>query len=150
MRVSELMSRNVVTIEPSGSCLEAVARMHRARIRHLPVVERDGTLVGIVTDRDLRHYLFSASSEIGNVSVDTLLREVPVSAVMSKPVVTVGSHDDRMAAARLMLEDKLGSLPVVAGGRVVGMLTETDLLRQIVRADAECTPACAEIIVSYP
>jgi CBS domain-containing protein len=152
MRVSELMTRNVVTIGPSESCLEAVARMYRARVRHLPVVELGGALVGIVTDRDLRHHLFSGRvfREIGSSTVDTLLRAVPVSEIMSKPVVTVGPHDDLADAARLMLEDKLGSLPVVEAGCLVGIITETDLLRQIVRADARCSPECAEIIVSYP
>ena len=58
MRVRELMNRNLVTVAESSSCHEAVKRMHRARVRHLPVLSADGTLVGVVTDRDLRHYLF--------------------------------------------------------------------------------------------
>lgn len=57
MRVKDLMSRQVLTIGASDSCLDAVARMHRARVRHLPVVNDQGYLVGVVTDRDLRHYL---------------------------------------------------------------------------------------------
>ena len=57
MQVRELMSRQVVTIGTGDSCLEAVTRMQRSRVRHLPVVSREGLLVGIVTDRDLRHPL---------------------------------------------------------------------------------------------
>jgi CBS domain-containing protein len=49
-----------------------------------------------------------------------------------------------------MVEEKVGSLPVLENGRVVGMLTETDMLREVVRADATCAPECAEIIISYP
>lgn len=152
MRVSELMSRQVVTIGPSESCQEAVARMYHARVRHLPVVEREGRLIGIVTDRDLRHHLFSPRvfPELGTLSVDVVLKAVPVSEIMSAPVVSVGQDDDLLAAARIMLEDKVGSLPVVDGGRVVGILTETDLLRQICRAGASPSPECAEIVVSYP
>jgi acetoin utilization protein AcuB len=151
MRVSDLMSRDVATVGVADSCQEAVARMVRRKIRHLPVVERDGRLVGVVTDRDLRHRLFEprVMKEIGTVSVDQILKTVPVKDIMSAPVVTVGPQDELETAARVMLEDKVGSLPVVENGRVVGIITETDLLRQIVRADA-CSPECAEIVVSFP
>ena len=151
MRVSDLMSQDVATVGVADSCQEAVARMVRQKIRHLPVVERDGRLVGVVTDRDLRHRLFEprVMKEIGTVSVDQILKTVPVKDIMSAPVVTVGPQDELETAARVMLEDKVGSLPVVENGRVVGIITETDLLRQIVRADA-CSPECAEIVVSFP
>jgi CBS domain-containing protein len=152
MRVSEVMSRNVVTIEGSDSCRDAVTRMHRARVRHLPVVDRDGHLVGIVTDRDLRHRLFNPGvfHEIGTVAVDSLLAAVRVREIMSAPVVSIESQADLEDAARLMLEDKVGSLPVVEEGRVVGILTETDLLRRIVDADERCRPELECIVVSYP
>jgi CBS domain-containing protein len=145
------MSRNVVTIGTSDSCLEAVARMHEARVRHLPVVDKQGALLGIVTDRDLRHHLFSPRvfNQVGTMAVDVLLKTVPVTAVMSSPVLSVESDDEVVEAARVMLEDKVGSLPVVENGRVVGIVTETDVLRQICRADG-CTPDVAEIVVSYP
>jgi CBS domain-containing protein len=151
MHVRELMSRDVATVGVSDSCQDAIAWMAKRKIRHLPVVERDGTLVGIVTDRDLRHHLFKPQvfKEIGAVTVDALLKMVPVKEVMSAPVVTVGPEDSLDVAARTMLEDKVGSLPVVEKGRVVGIITETDLLRRIVRADA-CSPACAEIVISFP
>ena len=152
MRVSDLMSRQVVTIGPSDSCQEAVARMYRARVRHLPVVDQEGRLVGIVTDRDLRHHLFSPRvfQEVGTLSVDIVLKAVPVSEIMSIPVVSVDADEDLLEAARMMLEDKVGSLPVLQGGRLVGILTETDMLRQICRADCAPSAECAEIIVSYP
>jgi CBS domain-containing protein len=69
---------------------------------------------------------------------------------MSRPVDCVNAGDELLDAARIMLEDKVGSLPVVEGGRLVGILTETDLLRQICRADSIPSAECAEIIVSYP
>jgi acetoin utilization protein AcuB len=152
MRVRELMNRNLVTIRDSSSCQEAVARMHRARVRHLPVVGRDGALVGIVTDRDLRHHLFAPNvyKELGATSVDLLLSAVTVSQIMSAPVVTADASDHVADAARIMLEDKVGSLPVLEGGRLVGIITETDLLREICRADASCSPEVTDIVVSYP
>jgi CBS domain-containing protein len=146
------MNRNLVTIRDSCSCQEAVARMHRARVRHLPVVGAQGELVGIVTDRDLRHHLFAPHvyKELGSTSVDLLLSAVTVGQIMSMPVVTTDASDHVADAARIMLEDKVGALPVLEGGRLVGILTETDLLREICRADASCSPEVTDIVVSYP
>ena len=122
MKVRQLMSRNVVTVGPSDSCLEAVARMHRARVRHLPVVDAMGDLIGVVTDRDLRHHLFDPRvyQQVGTIAVDILLKAVPVSDIMSSPVLSVESDDEVVEAARIMLEDKVGSLPVLENGRVIG------------------------------
>ena len=152
MQVSELMSRDVVTIGLSDSCHAAAERMCRGKIRHLPVVGEGGTPEGVVTDRDLRHHLFASGvfQEIGSVSVQTLLKAVPVKEIMSAPVVSISPAADVEVAARLMREHKIGSLPVVAAGKLVGILTETDLLRQIVRADAWCCADVECIVVSYP
>lgn len=152
MRVSELMSRGVRTIGAWESCQEAVGVMSRGGLRHLPVVDRDARLAGIVTDRDLRHRLFAPGvfRAIGTVSVESLFRDITVREVMSAPVVTVRPDDELATAAGLMLEKKVGSLPVVdGGGRVVGIITETDLLRQIVKADSGAREV-ETIIVSYP
>lgn len=151
MDVKDLMSREVVTIEETASCHEAVKRMGQHKIRHLPVIGADGTLRGIVTDRDLRHQLFAPNvfNHIGAIPVERLLEAVPVERIMSTPAIAVRPDDSLENAARLMLEDKVGSLPVVESGRVVGIITETDLLRRIVGAEACCT-AVEEIVISFP
>jgi CBS domain-containing protein len=145
------MNRNLLTISESSSCHEAIGRMHRARVRHLPVLSDDGTLVGVVTDRDLRHYLFRphVREDIGATSIEVLLKAVTVDEIMSAPVLTVDAADEVTDAARMMLEDKVGSLPVTEGGRLVGIITETDLLREICRVDAGCSPEVTDIIVSH-
>ena len=152
MKVRELMSRNVMTVGPEDSCLEAVARMHRSGVRHLPVVDPMGELIGIVTDRDLRHHLFARHvlEEVGTIAVDALLKGAPVSEIMSSPVLSTDADDDLIEAARVMREDKVGSLPVVDAGRVIGIVTEMDVLRQICRMDQTCPRDIAEIVVSYP
>ncbi len=111
-----------------------------------------GDLIGVVTDRDLRHHLFDPRvyQQVGTIAVDILLKAVPVSDIMSSPVLSVESDDEVVEAARIMLEDKVGSLPVLENDRVVGIVTETDVLRQICRADQSCPPEVADIVVSYP
>lgn len=152
MQVRELMSRDVVTIGPTESCLDAVVRMQRARVRHLPVLNRDGQLVGVVTDRDLRHHLFSSRvfGTLGATPVDVLLDGVRVAEIMSTDVMTVEAGAEVGEAADTMRKHRVGSLPVMDRGRMVGIVTEVDILRQVVRTDAARAPECAEIIVSYP
>ena len=118
MKIADLMTPNIETIRGTDSCHDAAARMCRAKVRHLPVVDDTGRLVGVVTDRDLRHRLFSPPvfRAIGTVPVETLLK-VPVAAIMSAPAATTNAHDELEAAARRMLEDKIGSLLVVDRGR---------------------------------
>jgi acetoin utilization protein AcuB len=152
MRVKDIMSRPVVAIAPGASCQDALRRMHEARVRHLPVIEQQGPLVGVLTDRDLRHYLFTSGvyPQLGAIPVDALLGGVCVREVMSAPAIAIQADVDVAEAAQRMRKDRVGSLPVVDGQRVVGMLTETDLLRHVCRIDASTAPEVAEIVVSYP
>jgi acetoin utilization protein AcuB len=151
MKVRQIMSDRIVTIADTATCHDAVEKMVRERVRHLPVVTRHGSLCGIVTDRDLRHYLFEPETfqQVGTVRVEKLLKSMPVSRLMSAPVITVDADEPLERAARVMLEGKLGSLPVMDKGRLVGIVTETDLLRRIVGDDACCADV-AEIVVSFP
>jgi CBS domain-containing protein len=151
MQVKQLMSTSVVRVPESTSCHDAVGLMARNRIRHLPVVDRNGRLCGVVTDRDLRHHLFTPEvfGTIGEVPVERLLSAVAVRDVMSSPAVCVGPDADVQEAARAMVEGKLGSLPVVEDGRLVGIVTETDVLRRILGEDACCADV-GTIVVSYP
>jgi acetoin utilization protein AcuB len=109
-----------VTIAESSSCRDAVARMHRARVRHLPVLNGDGALAGVITDRDLRHHLFSPPvyHAIGRSQIDTLLQAARVSDIMSAPAVTVESSQDIAEAAGVMLRD--WSAPVCGADALCG------------------------------
>jgi acetoin utilization protein AcuB len=152
MHVKQLMSQDVVSVGPGESGRDAVGRMARARVRHLPVVNRDGGLVGIVTDRDLRHYLFlpHVFERLPERRVDALLDSVRVAEVMSTDVLTVEPETSVTDAVALMRAERVGSLPVVSDGRLVGIITETDMLRHVVGTESICSSECAEIIVSYP
>ncbi|HEX3177612.1 MAG TPA: CBS domain-containing protein [Methylomirabilota bacterium] len=151
MTVRELMSEGVTTVDDGTTAHDAVERMMRRRVRHLAVVDKRGGLRGMVTDRDLRHYLFEPTvlKQIGSITVESLLKGAPVARMMSTPPITIEASEPLENATRLMLERKIGSLLVLDHGRLVGILTETDILRRIVGEDACCADV-ETIVVSYP
>lgn len=135
MRVRDLMTANPITVTPDTSVVDARAQMNRARIRHLLVTE-DDRLLGIVTDRDIRLNLPSPATSLSVWELNYLLARLTVREVMTKSVITVDAARDAREAGRLMLDHRIGALPVLDRGRLVGILTETDLVRAFVRSGA--------------
>jgi acetoin utilization protein AcuB len=134
MHVRELMSGALVTVRPNTPVLDARHLMVEKRIRHLLVTSEDGLLQGIVTDRDIRLNLPSQASSLSVWEMNYLLMRLEVAKVMTASVITVGPDREARDAAQLMLDHRIGALPVVDGGRLVGIVTETDLLRAFVRS----------------
>lgn len=132
MKIGELMTANLITARPATPILEARALMLRSRIRHLPVTEDDGRLVGIVTDRDIRLNLPSQATSLSVWEINHLLTKLTVGEVMTRAVITVGPQREARDAAVLMLGHAVGALPVMDGGRLVGIVTEADILRGFV------------------
>ena len=104
--------------------------MRLGRIRHLPVVD-DTCLVGIVTQRDLLHAAVSSLLETDRASERAWLRNIRVNTVMTARVFTVPPSVPLETAVEIMIEKKIGCLPVVDDGKLVGLLTETDCLRHL-------------------
>jgi acetoin utilization protein AcuB len=129
--VKEWMTQPVTTIGADAPVRQAAELMKTRQIRHLPVVENDGRLIGIVTDRDLRQMIFDPMIHERLGDVVEALGGLTVRDIMTWAVITVRPDSGIRQAARLMREQKVGALPVVEAGRVVGMLTERDLLRAL-------------------
>jgi CBS domain-containing protein len=110
--------------------LQARQRMVDERIRHLIVVEHD-RVVGIVTDRDIRLNLPSPATSLSVWEINFLLAKLTVGAVMSSAVLVVESERPIAEAARLMIDHKIGALPVVDDGQLVGIITESDFVRAV-------------------
>jgi len=132
MNVSTLMTAPAITTSPDMPVVEARQLMVDKRIRHLLVTE-DGKLLGIVTDRDIRLNLPSPATSLSVWEINYLLARLTVASVMTKPVITVDPRRDARSAAELMLYHKIGALPVIDGATLLGIITETDLLRAFVK-----------------
>jgi acetoin utilization protein AcuB len=128
MHVRELMTPNPITVGPDMPVLEARQIMFDQRIRHLLVVG-DDRLQGMVTDRDIRLSLPSQATSLSVWEVNYLLARLTVGKVMSTKLITIGPSSAAADAARLMLKHRIGGLPVVDWGRVIGIVTETDIVR---------------------
>lgn len=127
-RVREVMTPAPVSIAPEAPLAAALAAMREHEIRHLPVVDADGRFVGLVTDRDLRQASFARFRSLTEIS-----RDVMVQDVMTCGVVTIDPRATVARAATVMFERRIGSLPVVENGQLVGILTERDLLKLLMR-----------------
>jgi len=138
MKVRDLMSADPIAVSPDTTVFDARQTMLKERIRHLLVTEGQ-RLLGIVTDRDIRLNLPSQATSLSVWEVNYLLARLTVEEVMSTGVIIIGPDQNARNAARLMLEHKIGALPVLDGGRLIGIITETDVLRAFAR-----TPEPAE------
>jgi acetoin utilization protein AcuB len=131
MQVEKRMKSDPITVSPEDSFRHAMTLIRQRGIRHLPVVE-DGRLVGIVTDRDLRQASPSPATSLEVHELHFLLERVRIREIMTTKVHTVTPDSPIEEAARLMLRYKIGGLPVVQGESLVGILTETDILKAFV------------------
>jgi acetoin utilization protein AcuB len=129
MLVRERMSKNPYTIQADTPVEEALKRMRENRIRHFPVLDKDSQLVGIVTEQDLLYASPSPATSLSIYEIQYLLSKLTVGEVMTKDVATVTEDMPVEDAARIMADRKIGSLPVVRGGQLVGIITETDLFK---------------------
>jgi acetoin utilization protein AcuB len=127
MLVRDKMTRDVITVTPDQSLRMAKERLRKHGIRWLPVV-RDGTLVGIVTDQHVRQAWASPATSLSTHELLRLLEQVMVEEVMTPHPPTVTPETPLPEAARLLHDRGTGGLTVVEGVRVVGIITESDLL----------------------
>ncbi len=130
MRVEAAMSKDVCTATPKMHMEQAIELCQSEAVRHLPIVE-GGTLVGMISDRDLRFGLGQEiiSDMLAQDEGRLEIPQTPLSALMSMEVVTIGADEPLTRAAEVMLEHGFSALPVLHGGKLVGIVTSTDVLR---------------------
>lgn len=133
MKISEIMSERVVTIDQREPVIAAARLLKRMNLGALPVTDRSGKLVGMLTDRDIVVRCVAAGGDP---------REMTVGDIMSRGVVTASPESEVSDAARRMGRGQVRRLPVVEGGKLVGMLSLADMAR---RCDMEAAAALADI-----
>jgi acetoin utilization protein AcuB len=143
MIVREFMTESPVAVRPDTPLPEAAALMKRGHFRRLPVVREDGQLLGIVTDRDIKHAMPSDATSLSIWEIHALIPNISIAEIMTRPVHTVLETAPLAYAAQSMLDHKIGGMPVMRGDRVVGMLTATDVLRAFLQTQGRLEPRVA-------
>ena len=128
MLVDERMSHRFISIPPEMSVPEALALFRKSRIRRAPVM-KEGKMLGIVSETDLLNASPSPVSTLSVWEMNYMMSKVTVKQVMTKKVITVEVGTPIEDAARIMVDAKIGGMPVTKAGKVVGIITETDLFK---------------------
>jgi len=129
MLVEERMTRNPITVKPDTSLFDALKIMRDNKVRRLPVLDKNGKLVGIVSEKDLLYASPSPATSLSVWEINYLTAKITVNELMTKQPVTVCEDCPMEEAARIMVDNKVGGLPVVRGEQLVGIITETDIFK---------------------
>jgi acetoin utilization protein AcuB len=129
MLVYERMSKRPLTIKPDAKVDVALKRMRDEKVRRFPVVNEDGKLVGIVSDKDLLYAAPSPATSLSIYELHYLYSRITIEQVMTRKVITVNEDAPLEEAARIMVDNKVGGLPVTRDGQLVGIITETDIFK---------------------
>ena len=130
--VEDVMSTKVVTLQRNEKLSVADEVMKQERIRHIPILDGDGALCGIITQRDLFRGIILRSLGYGSRAEEKMLDMLSIKDAMHEDVITTTPDTPLAEAARTMLENKIGCLPVVDGERLSGLLSEADFVKQFV------------------
>ncbi|MDR2617527.1 MAG: CBS and ACT domain-containing protein [Treponema sp.] len=134
MIISRVMTKNPIFIRPDMTVNEARSLMDKEKIGHLPVLDKNNSLTGLVTRKDLLKAGPSAATSLDMYEISYLLSKMTVKEVMEKSVITVKEDEVVEEAARIMADRGVGCLPVMRGSLLVGIITDTDLFRVFVNA----------------
>jgi CBS domain-containing membrane protein len=131
LQVRDVMSREVHTVKRNDELGIADALMKQERVRHLPVLDGDGEVCAVVSQRDLFRGALLRALGFGSRAEELMLKQVAVKEAMSSEIQTTAPGTPVADAARLMIERKIGCLPVIENGKLVGIVTETDFVRLV-------------------
>jgi len=129
MLVHERMSKHPITVTEDTPIAQALKVMRDEKVRRLPVLDKKGKLAGIVSERDLLYASPSPVTSLSIYEIHYLLAQITVKEIMTRDVITVTEYTPLEEAARIMADNKIGSLPVVRNGKLVGIITESDLFK---------------------
>jgi len=126
MLVRDIMTTDLTTLSEDEVLLDATLILARGGFRHIPILN-DKKLVGIVTDKDVKHYTPSILSGIPPEEYNRLMATTPLSKIMTRNPITIESGKTVYEAAQILYDHRIGCLPVVEGGELKGIITSTDM-----------------------
>ena len=129
MLIGKRMTKNPITVTKDMPVDKALQLMRKEKIRRFPVLDKKGNLVGMVAEKDLLYASPSAATTLSIYEVAYLLSRITVGDVMASDVITAGEDVPLEEAAAIMADNQIGALPVVRDGKLVGIVTETDLFK---------------------
>lgn len=129
MLIKERMSRHPITVTPDTSLFDALRIIRDEKIRRLPVLDSAGKLVGIISEKDLLYASPSPATTLSIYEMNYLISKIKIKELMTTRVITVEDDCPLEEAARIMVDNNISSLPVMSGGTLVGMVTESDLFK---------------------
>ncbi len=129
MNVGHCMTKNPITIAADVTVSDARALMRAKKIHRLPVTDKSGKLIGIVTSADLDHAAAPPATSLDMYELHYLISKMTVESVMARKLLTVNEDLPVEEAARIMDDNRIAGLPVLRGGALVGIITESDLFR---------------------
>ncbi len=140
MLVKDRMTSPVLTITPDVSIQDGLASMRNDKVRRYPVVDKNGKMIGIVTESDLLNAKPSEATTLSMWEISTLLSKITVERVMTKDVITTAEDCPIEEAARVMSDNQISALPVMRGKSLVGMITEMDIFHILLELMGARTP----------
>ena len=127
--VQAWMRTEILTLTEEASMMDAINLTRKHNIRHIPIVRNGGTLVGLVSDRDIKKFSPSILNAKDPGEFQEVLEKTPVGKIMTKEPLTISPSTPLREAVEIFFQKKVGALPVIAGGKLVGILTDNDMLR---------------------
>jgi CBS domain-containing protein len=142
--VRDIMMSSPISLQRDNKLSPVEYVMASGRIRHVPILDGEH-LVGVLSQADLFHSAFAKAMHLRPREQRDLVDSIKIEDVMSKHVISVPADTSIRAAARLMMEKKLGCLPIVQGERLVGLVTKSDMLRYLAERKDEEVPIVVDI-----
>ena len=133
MFVRDVMTPNPITVKPDVAFQDALKLLRDKGVRRLPVVNDEGKLVGIITEKDLLYASPSKATTLDVWELSYLLSKLKVEDIMTKEVITISDDTPIEEAAKVMADKKVGALPVMRDGELVGIITETDIFKVLLK-----------------
>ncbi|MCD6362951.1 MAG: CBS domain-containing protein [Synergistetes bacterium] len=133
MFVRDVMTLNPITVKPDVAFQDALKLLRDKGVRRLPVVNDEGKLVGIITEKDLLYASPSKATTLDVWELSYLLSKLKVEDIMTKEVITISDDTPIEEAAKVMADKKVGALPVMRDGELVGIITETDIFKVLLK-----------------